>query len=579
MRLLLVVLLTLLVAAPAHGYWGATGTGSGTAPVDTLGAGSAPSTSVSGRTVTVSWSQTAFHSGLLGAFAGGGYTLRRYPAAGAEPVTPGTPCAEPVSGSGATLTCTEPSVGFGSWRYSVMPRLDASWTGAESPPGDVAYVRPDAPSVTATATAGGGITVSWPAVTGATAYAVRRRAGGGDLSPLVTVTGTSHADAATADGTSYGYVVRAVAPAETGGTIESADSAEATATADATAPTVEMTDPGAAIRATVALGATAGDAGSGVATVRIQRSPAGTSSWIDVCTTAGGTCAADTTTWGDGLHDLRAIATDAAGNSATSATVTNRRVDNTAPSAALTAPAALLRATVLLTYTTSDGGSGLASVKVQRAPTGTSTWTDICSGAAAASPCSFDTMLAADGVHDLRLLATDAAGNAGTSVVTARTVDNTRPSGTDVQTTIAGAAGLPERNDAITFGFSEPLAPASILAGWSGAATPVTVRISAAIPGQLTVYNAANSAPLPLGSVDLGKQYALSGLTFTGSTMTMTGSSLTVVLGTMQLGGLTLGALGNGTLAWTPVADPTDLAGNAMTTTPVTESGGGDLDF
>ena len=58
-------------------------------------------------------------------------------------------------------------------------------------------------------------------------------------------------------------------------------------------------------------------------------SPAGAGTWTTT------PAAFDTTALADGLYDLRVTVTDVAGNSTTSATVTNRRVDNTAPSATM----------------------------------------------------------------------------------------------------------------------------------------------------------------------------------------------------------------------------------------------------
>ena len=69
----------------------------------------------------------------------------------------------------------------------------------------------------------------------------------------------------------------------------------------------------------------------------------------------------DTSGVSDGLYDLRTVATDVAGNTTISALVTNRRVDNTAPTASLDDPGANLRGTVTLTSTASDAGSGVAS--------------------------------------------------------------------------------------------------------------------------------------------------------------------------------------------------------------------------
>ncbi len=117
---------------------------------------------------------------------------------------------------------------------------------------------------------------------------------------------------------------------------------------DNTAPSASLDDPGANLRATVTLSSTASDAGSGVATRTYQHSPAGAGTWTTT------PAAFDTTGVTDGLYDLRVIVTDNAGNSTTSATVTNRRVDNTAPSASLDDPGANLRGTVTLSSTATD---------------------------------------------------------------------------------------------------------------------------------------------------------------------------------------------------------------------------------
>ena len=84
---------------------------------------------------------------------------------------------------------------------------------------------------------------------------------------------------------------------------------------DNTLPTGSVTAPtaGANIRGTtVALTSDSADAGSGVATVQFQRSPAGAGTW----TNQGATF--DTTAVADGLYDLRVVTTDNAGNSFTS---------------------------------------------------------------------------------------------------------------------------------------------------------------------------------------------------------------------------------------------------------------------
>jgi hypothetical protein len=202
---------------------------------------------------------------------------------------------------------------------------------------------------------------------------------------------------------------------------------------DNTAPTVTMTDPGQYLKGTITLDATAGDgAGSGVANVKIQRSPAGAGSWTDICTDNSSPyqCASvNTATWGgDGLYDLRAVATDNVAKTTNSTVVTNRRVDNTAPTAGVTDPGTPLRLTVTVGATATDGGSGVANVKVQHSPAGAGTWTDICTDTTSPYSCSWDTTGVTDGLYDLRAITTDNAGNTTTSsTVTNRRVDNTAP--------------------------------------------------------------------------------------------------------------------------------------------------------
>jgi hypothetical protein len=149
----------------------------------------------------------------------------------------------------------------------------------------------------------------------------------------------------------------------------SANSTSSNRRIDNVAPTTSLTDPGSPLRGTVTLDATASD-GGGILNVKIQRSPAGAGTWTDLCTdaTLPYSCSFDTTGVGDGLYDLRAVATDNASRTATS-TVSNRRVDNTAPSVTLTDPGTPLSGSITLAATATDiGGSGVANVVIQRSP-------------------------------------------------------------------------------------------------------------------------------------------------------------------------------------------------------------------
>ena len=108
---------------------------------------------------------------------------------------------------------------------------------------------------------------------------------------------------------------------------------------DGGAPTVALDAGAANLRGTVSLSATASDVLSGVVSVAFQRSPAGTATWTTISTDTSSPYAAslDTTAIADGRYDLRAVATDGAGNTAVDSAT--RLIDNTAPSGALTEPA------------------------------------------------------------------------------------------------------------------------------------------------------------------------------------------------------------------------------------------------
>lgn len=351
---------------------------------------------------------------------------------------------------------------------------------------------------------------------------------------------------------------------------------------DNTVPTAATTDPGANLVGTVAVDATGTDAYSGVADVQMQRSPAGAGTWTTICTdtTSAYSCSWNTTGVTDGLYDLRSITTDVAGNTATSAVVTNRRVDNTAPTATLGAIANPIRATLNMTATSTDGGSGVANVQFQRSPAGGGSWTTICTDATSAYTCAFNTTGVGDGLYDFRSLATDNAGNTTASTLqTSIRVDNTVPTATDIQTVNSGISGRATTGDQVIYTFSEAMQPASILAGWTGASTNVTVRLNNVGGGdRLLVYNAANSAATNLGTVNTGNNgYVTANRTFTTSTMVMSGNVVTVTLGTPSGGTNTVA--GNATLTWTPLAAMLDLAGNAMSTTARTETGAADRNF
>jgi chitinase len=73
---------------------------------------------------------------------------------------------------------------------------------------------------------------------------------------------------------------------------------------------------------------------------------------------------------------------------------------------------------------TATSDRGIASVKFQSAPAGTTDWVDICTDTTASYDCSWTTSALADGSYDVRAVATDLAGYTRTSTITARNLDN-----------------------------------------------------------------------------------------------------------------------------------------------------------
>lgn len=181
------------------------------------------------------------------------------------------------------------------------------------------------------------------------------------------------------------------------------------------------------------------------------------------------------------------------------------------------------------------------------------------------------------------LTMTDVAANSRTESGFTVNVDNTVPAASDVQTSNGGSTnGLAEQGDKINFTFSESPDPNSVLSGWSGASTSVVVRLNQATNDTVTIYNAANSTLLPLGTINLARSdYTTANRTFgasgTASTMVLSENTITVTLGTQSAAATT--AAGTGAMIWTPAAGATDWAGNATSTTARTESGSADTDF
>jgi hypothetical protein len=188
------------------------------------------------------------------------------------------------------------------------------------------------------------------------------------------------------------------------------------------------------------------------------------------------------------------------------------------------------------------------------------------------------------GVKTFSITATDSNAHTATTGGFSVTVDNTKPSATSLTTTnkAGGTIGKAETGDSITFTYSEPMDPSTILAGWDGTSpASVTLRLLNANGGggdRVQVWDATNTTQLDLGTVRLGSTgYTTTTIAFTSSTMTVSGNAFTIVLGTPSAPS-TLAVVTSNT-KWTPSTNATDLAGNACQNTASNEAGAPDPEF
>jgi hypothetical protein len=194
-----------------------------------------------------------------------------------------------------------------------------------------------------------------------------------------------------------------------------ASEAVITVNLDTTPPAVAFASPGAgpALRGIVSVEATAADIAPGSGVERVDVFAGSTL----LASAAGAACRfeLDTATLGDGNRELRAVASDGAGNSG--AVTLMLTIDNTPPDVRILEPLAgsIVQGNVAFVALASDAGSGIASVMQRvdgRAPT--------LDGSAAFEPPvatgqvsgSEDTRQSPNGPLQFEVEATDAAGNA-----------------------------------------------------------------------------------------------------------------------------------------------------------------------
>ncbi len=273
----------------------------------------------------------------------------------------------------------------------------------------------------------------------------------GDANPLTyaflvngSVVSSGTSSSATWDSTSVAdgpaqLTVRATDPAGNATT-----SAVVTVTVDNHSPTPSVNDPGTALAGPSTISATT-DADT--ATIAFEGRVQGAPIWVPIATVGPPfQTVLATGSLPDGPYELRAIATDGAGHTGTSATRTVT-IDNTLPTGSITQPTAGLTIggpTSALHATATDAGSGVQSVEFQYTLHGANAWTSIATVNAAPYNTTWNASALATNDYDLRILVKDNAGNVRTTTPIMVHVDSTAPTPTfnDPGVNLAGTVPL-----------------------------------------------------------------------------------------------------------------------------------------
>lgn len=233
---------------------------------------------------------------------------------------------------------------------------------------------------------------------------------------------------------------------------------------------------------------------------------AGTTGFAAVpgCTASGSgattwTCTLDTTTLASGDYDFQAVGTSSTKPVQAYTDVQYAvTIDNKAPSTAISVPSGTLSGTVPLTATASDAETSVVSVAFQYQPAGAAAWTTLCTATATPYACSVNTAGWANGTYTFRILATDEAGNVGSSVATSRTVDNTAAS-VSVTSPVSGAVVRGATTVTAAASSTNGVASVNLQYRLSGATTWTTICTATTSP-----YSCGwDSTVVTKGSVDL----------------------------------------------------------------------------
>lgn len=368
-------------------------------------------------------------------------------------------------------------------------------------------------------------------------------------------------------------------------------------TVDNVAPAGTLTVPSGPLRGLVTISTgdvDDGEEGSGIASVEFQHRATGTAGWT-VCGVSTGdpwSCNLNSTTVPDGSRDFRAVITDHAGNSTTTATVM-RTIDNSVSTVSVAAPAAGATVKGTVTVTASANSTrGITSVRLDASRDNGQTWLPICTDTAAPWSCAWDTTATIGNTpYLLRAVMLELDGAVTTSASVAITVDNSPLKGLDVQALNSGVLGKVNRDDRIVLTYSGLVDLTTIKAGWNGSSTSVSVNLrDRAVAGSAVGnYDRFDFSGANLGQVGLvqdlvraGKSMSMSGSTMVATTETVAGVQVTVVTVTLGIpgsNGQLLASTASGVARWAPSASALSPLGVACSPALVLESGALDRDL
>src|SRR5262249_23546021 len=155
-----------------------------------------------------------------------------------------------------------------------------------------------------------------------------------------------------------------------------------------------------------------------ISQVRFQVSRADTRNWQTFATdrTVPYAATLDTSAIEDGDVELRVVGVDELGGLLYSPPLLRLVGDNTPPTVTLRSPGSRLTGRVTVRANAVDNGSGIATVRFERAGAGTGTWVPFATARVAPFSVVFNTATVPNGRYDLRAVATDNAGHVVISV-------------------------------------------------------------------------------------------------------------------------------------------------------------------